>query len=126
MSQFNFPRAGRSWMLVFTSAATLLVGACSSPAYKQSRACDGNNFGRVNLEPGCSAVCTDEPCAVHFQMPPGEGEYLVRTPGVRIGEYPAGEKVFLGAFWVGTYVFTVEGTEAPPAYLNVVTTSIGH
>lgn len=95
-----------------------LLGGCGVN-YARSTACGGNNFDQVNLKPGCSAICAQEPCKVFFAMPEGTGSYLVRGQAADIGEYPAGQTVFLGSFWRGSHRFTVEGTDAPPAYLFV-------
>jgi hypothetical protein len=115
----------RRWPPAVIVTTALLLGACSGALTKDD-GCGGNNFGRVTLQPGCSALCTDEPCAVYFRMPPGEGEFRVRSPGLPIGEYPAGQTVFLGNFWAGSYTFTVEGTDAAPAHLGVTSTSSGN
>ena len=95
-----------------------LIAGCG-PNLARSTACGGNNFQEVNLQPGCSTICAQEPCKVYFKMPAGEGSFLVRGTAVDIGEYPAGQTVFLGSFWRGSHRFTVEGTDAPPAYLFV-------
>ena len=96
----------------------VLLAGCGSNMSK-STACGGNNFDEVTLQPGCSTICAQEPCKVMFRMPSGDGKYLVRGTAVDIGEYPAGETVFLGSFWRGSHRFTVEGTDADPAWLHI-------
>jgi hypothetical protein len=109
--------ARRAALLGALFAAPLLAGCGAN--FTRSTACDGNNFDRVTLQPGCSATCTQEPCSVYFRMPAGQGKLLVRGRAVDIGEYPAGETAFLGSFWHGSHIFTVEGVDVPPAYLTV-------
>jgi len=114
----KFPRhAAGPTVLLLLLALPWLAGCGGNPS--RSTACGGNNFDEVTLQPGCSTICAEEPCKVRFSMPPGEGRYLVRGRGVDIGEYPAGETVFLGSFWRGSHRFTVEGLDVPPAYLSV-------
>lgn len=103
--------------LACVAGTALLLAACGSNPV--ARSCGGNNFDEIQLAPGCSAICAQEPCKVYFAMPAGEGDYEVRGRGVSIGRYPAGETVFLGSFWQGSHRLTVEGTDAPPAYLHV-------
>jgi hypothetical protein len=105
------------YILAALCASTLLAGCGTDLA--RSTACDGNNFDEVTLQPGCSTLCTQEPCSVYFRMPPGEGDFLVRGRAFDIGQYPAGETVFLGSYWHGSHIFTVEGVDVPPAYLTV-------
>jgi len=104
--------------LLATLVAIPLLAGCSLDLAR-STACDGNNFDKVTLQPGCSTMCAQEPCSVYFHMPGGEGELLVRGRAFDIGEYPAGQTVFLGSYWHGSHVFTVEGVDVPPAYLSV-------
>ena len=119
MTTFAFPL--RRWAPMGFIAMALLLGACSGD-WLRHEACEGNNFGLVHLQPGCSTVCTAEPCEVYFQMPAGEGQLRVVSPGIPIGTYPAGKKVFLGSFWAGSYVFSVEDSDAPPTHLYVLGT----
>lgn len=100
----------------------LFAGCGANPS--KSAACGGNNFDEVTLQPGCSAICVQEPCKVYFEMPAGDGTYLVRGLGVSIGEHPASQTVFLGSFWQGSHTIRVEGLDAPPAYLNVLGSSV--
>ena len=104
-------------MILLTISAALITGCKGNPS--KSTACGGTNFDEVRLQPGCSTICAQEPCRVYFDMPAGEGSYVVRGRAVTIGEYPAGKTVFFGSFWEGFHRFTVEGTDAPPAYLSV-------
>ena len=99
-------------------ACSLFIAGCvSNPT--PGTACDGNNFDQVMLQPGCSTICFQEPCRVFFRMPPGKGSYLVRGSAMEIGEYPAGETVYLGSFWKGGHRITVEGANAPTTWLWV-------
>lgn len=104
---------------------TSIVGCMGNESRSVSSACSGNNFEEVTLQPACYTSCAQEPCKVNFRMPPGDGNFLVRGRGVTIGEYPAGQTVFLGSFWCGTHEFIVEGANVPPAYLGVGCTSSG-
>jgi hypothetical protein len=88
-------------------------------------ACAGTPVGEthwdeVTLRPGQSAYCDNAPCRVYFAMPPGAGKYVVTAYGYgSLGEYPAGQTVFLGSFWEGRYWFRAQGTDARPAWLWV-------
>ena len=111
-------RAPRAATIAILCCALPLLAGCG-PNLARSTACSGNNFDEVNLQPGCSTICAQEPCKVWFRMPPGEGDYLVRDTAANIGEFPAGQTVFLGSFWQGGHRITVVGSDAPPAYLHV-------
>ena len=80
----------------------------------------GGTFENVSLRPGDSIHCMSDPCGVYFEMPAGTGVYAVTMNKKQAGKYPAGEKVFLGTYYRGSYVIKVVGTNAPPAYLGVV------
>lgn len=110
-------RALRPISVTLIATAALLGGCGTNPV--ATGVCRGSNFDEVQMAPGCSTVCAEEPCKVFFAMPAGEGEYEVRGRGVSIGRYPAGKTVFLGSFWHGSHRITVEGTDAPPAYLYI-------
>ena len=84
-----------------------------------SKACSGNNFEEVTLQPGCSTTCYEEPCKVYFRMPRGKGKYRVYGRGVVIGDYPAGRKVFLGSFWLGNHTFRIPDANVPDTLLFV-------
>jgi hypothetical protein len=116
----TFPsRRTRRRAAVATLCCTIPLLAGCGAGFSRSTACGGNNFEGVELVPGCSAICAQEPCKVWFVMPEGAGSYPVRGKAVAIGEYPAGQTVFLGSFWRGSHQFVVEGMDAPPAYLFV-------
>lgn len=104
---------------------TSITGCGGNEARSASTACGGNNFDEVTLQPACYTNCAQEPCRVNFRMPPGDGNFLIRGRGVTIGEYPAGQTVFLGSFWCGTHKFTVVGANVPSAYLGVGCTGSG-
>ena len=75
-------------------------------------------WGEITLTPGDTGTCLSTPCRVYFQMPPGEGQYLVTANEVKVGEFPAGQRVMLGGFFE-TNVIKLPGTQVPPTYLYV-------
>jgi hypothetical protein len=88
--------------------------------------CAGNQtnslteYGTVTLHPGQTATCLSSPCEVYFQMPEGSGSYVVTGNQVKAGEYPGGQKAYLGGYWAGRTIFKVEGLDVPEAYLTVL------
>jgi hypothetical protein len=115
------PRRASLTATVVSMAAVLLYGCGSTPS--SGPRCDGNNFNEVTLKPGCSTICVEEPCRVLFEMPAGSDTLPVRVGNIPLGDFPSGERVFLGSFFVGGYIFRVEETDLPPAYLTVGTSS---
>jgi hypothetical protein len=78
-----------------------------------------NNFDRVLLAPGRSAVCYTDPCAVHFQLPPGSGTRTVRVNNQIAGTGDESEAFFVGSFYrfQAPATFTVDGLDVRPAVL---------
>jgi len=72
------------------------------------------------LQPGQSVTCVSNPCDVYFQIPGGTGTHIVRQELIKAGEVTGGQRVYLGSYWAGRTVFTVEGTDLPAAYLTVM------
>ena len=100
--------------LLALTALSTLSGCGSNPTC----GADGGNFDSVTICPGASRTCANAPCSVVYMMPEGAGRYQVTGNGVLIGEYPAGEKANLGAFWDSQY-FDVVGADAPRAYVFI-------
>ena len=101
-------------MLVLQTGCTSIEDATSN------NACVKGNFEQVTLCPGASAACATNPCNLLFQMPGGEGEHQVTSNNLDMGTFPAGQTVNLGAFWEGSHVIEVQGSDAPRAYFRVV------
>lgn len=97
----------------------LLAGCASNEPGEDRNACVKGNFEQVTFCPGASAICTIEPCTALFQMPPGEGEYKVTSNNIDLGTFPAGQTVYLGAFWGGAHYIEVQGSDAPAAHFWV-------
>ena len=97
----------------------LLTGCAGNQPGEDRNACVKGNFEQVTLCPGASAVCAIEPCTALFQMPPGEGEYQVTSNNIDLGTFPAGQTVYLGAFWGGPHYIEVQGSDAPAAHFWV-------
>jgi len=72
----------------------------------------------ITLCPGASRACAAVPCTVNYEMPEGSGNYRVIGNGIVIGDYPAGEKVNLGAYWE-SYYFDIEGADVPRSYVFI-------
>lgn len=91
---------------------SLLLAGCASTG-KQVQGWD-----RVTLAPGDTGSCNSKPCQVYFQMPPGSGTYEVTGNETNLGQYPAGQTVFLGSFW-GSMGIQVKGMNVPQTYLYI-------
>ena len=89
-----------------------LSGCASNPTC----GADSRNFDSVTICPGASRTCAATPCAVYYVMPAGTGSYQVTGNGVMIGEYSAGKKAHLGAFWDSQY-FDIVGADAARAFV---------
>ena len=98
---------------------TVLVLFMAGCAANGSKVVEGNTFGQVTLRPGSTADCIGSPCDAYFEMPAGTGTYEVTGNKVKLGEYPAGKKVYLGNFYAGATVINVVGSDVAPAYLYV-------
>ncbi len=75
-------------------------------------------WGEITLAPGDTGTCLSTPCRVYFQMPPGEGKYLVTANEVKVGDFPAGKTVMLGGFFE-TNAIKLPGTQVPPTYVYI-------
>ena len=100
-------------LLALASMATL-GGCASSPACNT----DSGNYDVITICPGASRACAVAPCTVYYEMPEGSGDYQVIGNGLRIGDFPAGKKVSLGAYWE-SYYFDIEGADVPRAYVFI-------
>ena len=96
-------------LAIAASLATLgLLSGCASNETSSS-------FGEVTLRPGDSKNCVTAPCTILFVMPEGTGTYtLTEGGGFKLGDYPAGETVNLGAYYTST-AFQVVGADVPTA-----------
>lgn len=80
-----------------------------------------NNYFEVTVRPGASEICTSDPCTVYFETPAGSGTHRILQNGtVEAGVATGGERVLLGVFSNDSFVYYVEGTDLPAAYLTVV------
>ncbi|MDJ0739292.1 MAG: hypothetical protein QNJ91_06220 [Gammaproteobacteria bacterium] len=80
-----------------------------------------NNYFEVTVRPGTSAICTSDPCTVYFETPAGSGTHTILQNGsIKAGVATGGERVLLGVFSNESFVYHVEGTDLPAAYLTVV------
>lgn len=77
-----------------------------------------SDWGEITLRPGDTGTCMSNPCRVYFEMPPGEGKYLVTANQVRVGEFPAGKTVTLGSFFESNSI-KFPGTDIPHTYIYV-------
>ena len=98
--------------------ALAVLSALSGCASNPSCGDDRGNFDAVTICPGASRSCAAVPCTVYYLMPEGSGDYQVIGNGIDIGEFSAGEKVTLGAFWE-SYYFDIVGADIPRAYIFI-------
>jgi hypothetical protein len=98
------------WALL--ASATYLLAACTTTGRHVS------DWGEITLRPGDTGTCMSNPCRVFFEMPPGEGTYLVTANQVKVGDFPAGEKVTLGSFFESNAI-KLPGTDVPHTYIYV-------
>jgi hypothetical protein len=70
----------------------------------------------VTVKPGETGTCAISPCEILLEMPPGDGEYLVRGRGFDYGRYPAGKTVSLGNFYEPQSIEII-GAGVPKAYV---------
>lgn len=98
-------------------AISMGLSGCATNA---SAPTSSEDVGEVILEPGDSKTCISTPCTVWFQMPDGTGTYaLWQDNQVKLGDYPAGEKVQIGNYWSSHY-FNIPDSDFPKAHLFVV------
>jgi hypothetical protein len=112
--------------LAIPAIGILALAACALPPTAPTAAPGAgsaagwpNNFDRVLLSPGRSAVCFTDPCAVHFQLPPGSGTRTVRANNQIAGTGDEGEAFFVGSLYrfQAPATFTVDGLDVRPAVL---------
>jgi len=77
-------------------------------------------YDQPTLHPGETVSCVSDPCSVYFETPAGSGTHIVKESGVKAGEVTGGQRAYIGSYWSGQKVFTVEGTDLPEAYLDVM------
>jgi hypothetical protein len=77
-----------------------------------------SDWGGITLAPGDTGNCLSNPCSIYFQMPAGTGTYLVTANQIRVGRYPAGQKVGLGGFYESSSIRVPEA-KVPPAYVYI-------
>lgn len=99
------------WTLL-AGAFSLLSGCASTGGQHVT------GWGEVTVAPGVTGTCQSNPCHVYFQMPAGTGTYEVTGNEVRIGNYPAGQKVSLGSLFESNAI-KVPGAGVSPAYVYV-------
>lgn len=106
--------------------ATLGLAACAglppTPATGPLAGYPGT-FDRALLVPGGSAVCTMDPCAAYFQLPPGSGTRTVRVNNLFAGTGDDSEAFFVGSYYKhqSPATFTVDGLNLPAAVLWINT-----
>ena len=100
---------------VLAVAALAALSGCSSNPVCDT---DDGNYDVITLCPGASRTCAAVPCTVYYEMPDGSGDYQVIGNGIRIGGFPAGEKVNLGSYWE-SYYFDIEGANVPRSYVFI-------
>jgi hypothetical protein len=111
---------------IVTMLATfaMLAGCASQPGDTgESKAgCDRRNYDEVTLQPGCTGYCTNQPCAISFRLPQSGGPFEIHNRAFMAGTGNNGETVYLGGYWLGSYIFkttNAAGEELAPAYLTV-------
>lgn len=105
-------KSGACANLTLLSVPILLLAACTTTGRHVS------DWGEITLAPGDTGTCLSNPCRVFFEMPPGEGKYLVTANEVELGEYPAGKKAMLGSFYESNAI-KLPGTDTPHTYIYV-------
>ena len=102
---------------VFAAGLAVLLSGCASNNTRVVSVYD-----EPTLRPGGTVNCESNPCSVYFETPAGSGTHTVVEAGgtVKAGEAVGGQRVFLGEYYGGEKEFRVEGTDLPPAYLNVL------
>jgi hypothetical protein len=105
----------------------ILLSGCSGLSTVGDAGCDRRNFDEVRLQPGCSALCTQEPCAVYFRLPDGEETYRITDGYFVLGKGRGGETLYLGAFWLGSHrLITTDSSGEQLAIAHLVVTGDPH
>jgi hypothetical protein len=81
-----------------------------------------SGWGEITLAPGDTGTCLSSPCRVFFQMPPGEGTYLVTANEIKVGDFPAGKRVSLGSFFASNAI-KLPDTHVLPTYVYILGSS---
>ena len=117
-------KVASAYRLMALGGAALTLGACAlvppTPATGPLAGYPGN-FDRALLAPGRTAMCTMDPCAAYYQLPPGSGTRTVRVNNLVAGTGDDSEPFFVGSYYrfQSPGLFTVDGTNLPPAVLWV-------
>lgn len=93
-------------------AGAALLSACTTPGHQVA------SWGEITLAPGVTGSCFSSPCTVYFEMPPGEGDYLVHINQIPDRRYPAGRAVLLGGFYESRSIRVPEA-DVPAAYVYI-------
>ena len=113
----------RTATLALLTVAGLLAGCATPPGESTTKpACDRRNFDEVTLQPGCTAFCTTQPCTIRFRLPQSGGPFEIRSRSFLAGTGNDDETVYLGGYWLGSYIFkttNAAGETLAPAYLTV-------
>lgn len=111
---------------IFTvfAAFAMLAGCASQPGDTggSQADCDRRNFDEVTLQPGCTGYCSNQPCAISFRLPQSGGPFEINNRSFMAGTGNNGETVYLGGYWLGSYIFkttNAAGESLAPAYLTV-------
>lgn len=107
----------------FDKALRTALGALGIAALSSGVIAAGapNNYFEVTVRPGTSEICTSDPCTVYFETPAGSGTHtIVQNGTIEAGVATGGKRVLLGVFSNDSFVYHVEGTDLPAAYLTVV------
>ncbi len=98
-------------LAVFLPGLALILGCAMTGGFP-------TGWGEITLAPGDTGTCWSTPCRVYFEMPPGAGSYRVTANEVKVGDFPAGQRVLLGSFFE-TNAIKLPGTQVPPTYIYV-------
>jgi len=79
-------------LAVFLPGLALIMGCATTGGFP-------TGWGEITLAPGDTGTCWSTPCRVYFEMPPGAGSYRVTANEVKVGDFPAGQRVLLGSFF---------------------------
>lgn len=104
----------RAVAALLSGAAVLLLSGCAGTN-------PSTTYDSPTVRPGETVTCENSPCTVFFETPEGSGTHTIFQNGtVKAGVAVGGKRVSLGQYYGGSYVFHVEGTDLPKAYLEVI------
>ncbi len=89
-----------------------LVLSCASTGRHVS------DWGEITLAPGDTGNCWSNPCGVYIEMPKGEAPLVVTANEIRLGSFPAGQRVSIGSFFESNAI-KFPGAGVPPAYVYI-------